>query len=83
MEITLEAARINMGYTQQEASKLFGVHYQTLAKWEEDSSKMPYESISKIPDIYGISSNFIFFGNKNEFIRSKRKKLKISIQSEG
>lgn len=75
-EITLEAARTNIGYSQNEAAKLFGVHYQTLAKWENDSSKMPYYMIDKIEDIYGISSNHIFFGPKNEFIRLLREKLK-------
>lgn len=75
MQITLEAARINAGYSQIEASKLFGVHYQTLAKWENDNSKMPYDMIGKIPNIYGISANNIFFGCKNEFIRCLREKI--------
>lgn len=76
MQITLEAARINAGYSQIEASKLFEVHYQTLAKWENDNSKMPYDMIKKIPKIYGISSNNIFFGRRNEFIRFIRKSIK-------
>lgn len=75
-EITLEAARTNIGYSQNEAAKLFGVHYQTLAKWENDSTKMPYYMIEKIESIYGISSNNIFFGPRNEFIRLLREKLK-------
>lgn len=73
MQITLEAARINAGYSQIEACKLFGVHYQTLARWETDSSRMPHNMIEKIPTIYGINSNNIFFGHKNEFIRSIRR----------
>lgn len=71
-QITLEAARINMGYKQKEAAAIFGVHYQTLASWERDSSNMPHTEIEKIPQIYHIPKEFIFFGNKNEFIRSKR-----------
>ena len=39
MVITLESARINAGYSQKEAGELFGVHYQTIAKWEEDNTK--------------------------------------------
>jgi transcriptional regulator, xre family len=70
--ITLEAARINIGYSQKEASTMFGVHYQTLAKWELDNSRMPFEMIEKIPDIYKIQKEDIFFGDKNEFIRSLR-----------
>lgn len=75
MEITLEAARVNAGYNQQEAGKLFGVHYQTIAKWENDNTRMPYEMIEKIPLIYGIPKDYIFFGVKNEFIRFNRAKL--------
>nr|DAY03902.1 MAG TPA: helix-turn-helix domain protein [Caudoviricetes sp.] len=70
--ITLEAARINIGYSQKEASTMFGVHYQTLAKWELDNSRMPFEMIEKIPDIYKVQKEDIFFGDKNEFIRSLR-----------
>lgn len=72
MQITLEAARINAGYTQEEAGKRFGVHYQTIAKWEENNSRMPYEMIKRIPEIYGIPSKYIFFGSKNDFIRLLR-----------
>ncbi|MDY5481949.1 MAG: helix-turn-helix transcriptional regulator [Veillonella caviae] len=76
MAITLEAARVNAGYSQKEAGELFGVHYQTIAKWEEDNTKMPFDMVKKISDIYGIEHNHIFFGSKNEFIRSLRSKLK-------
>ena len=73
MKIMLEAARVNAGYTQIEAAKCFGMHYQTLAKLEDDSSKMPYEFIRKLPKIYGIPVDNIFFGSKNEFIRLLRR----------
>lgn len=73
MLITLRAARVNCGYSQQEAAKLLGIHYQTLSKWENDSSDMPMSAISKASDVYHISANNIFFGNENEFIRNSRK----------
>lgn len=73
MVITLESARINAGYSQKEAGELFGVHYQTIAKWEEDNTKMPFDMVNKIPEVYGIEYNHIFFGVKNEFILSIRK----------
>lgn len=72
MLITLEAARRNIGYSQKEAADLFGIHYQTLAKLEEDSSNAPFAFIQKIPKIYKIPTNNIFFGPKNEFIRLLR-----------
>lgn len=74
--ITLEAARINIGYTQHEAAEKFGINYQTLAKLEKDSSNAPYSFIKKVPKVYGISDDNIFFGVTNEFIRSKRDEIK-------
>lgn len=71
-KITLEAARINAGYTQKEAAPLFGIHYQTLAKLEDDSSDAPYSFIQAIPRVYKISPDNIYFGQKNEFIRLLR-----------
>lgn len=71
-KITLEAARINAGYTQKEDAPLFGIHYQTLAKLEDDSSDAPYSFIQAIPRVYKISPDNIFFGQKNEFIRLLR-----------
>lgn len=71
-KITLEAARVNAGYTQKEAAPLFGMHYQTLAKLEEDSSDAPYSFIQAIPSVYKVPADFIFFGKRNEFIRLLR-----------
>lgn len=72
LKITLEAARTNIGYTQKEAAALFGIHYQTLARLEEDSSNAPFSFIQAIPSVYKITPDNIFFGRKNEFIRFMR-----------
>ena len=72
MKMTLEAARTNIGYTQKEAASLFGMHYQTLAKLEEDSTNAPYRFIQAIPNVYKVASDDIFFGRKNEFIHLLR-----------
>lgn len=72
MKMTLEAARTNIGYTQKEAASLFGMHYQTLAKLEEDSTNAPYRFIQAIPNVYKVASDDIFLGRKNEFIRLLR-----------
>lgn len=72
IKLTLEAARTNMGYTQKEAAALFGMHYQTLARLEEDSSNVPFSFIQAVPDVYKVPVNNIFFGRKNDFIRFVR-----------
>lgn len=69
IQMTMEAARVNAGLTQNEAGERFGVHYQTVAKWENDNSKMPFDMIRKIPSVYYVAPKFIFFGSKNEYIR--------------
>ncbi|WP_271002149.1 helix-turn-helix transcriptional regulator [Listeria seeligeri] len=74
MLITLKAARVNCGYTINEAAKLVGVHMQTLSKFEKDSSKMPLSLLKRVAELYHISEDNIFFGNENEFIRTLRKK---------
>lgn len=71
LKVTLEAARVMMGYSLKEAAKCFGVHYQTLANWEQDSNKMKQKYVQLIPEIYHIPISNIFFGSKNEFILSK------------
>ena len=68
-QMTLEAARINAGLTQEKAAERFGVHCQTLAKLENDNSKMSYDLVQKIPDVYKIAPKLVFFGDKNEYIR--------------
>jgi len=68
-QMTLEAARINAGLTQEKAAERFGVHCQTLAKLENDNSKMSYDLVQKIADVYKVAPKFIFFGDKNEYVR--------------
>lgn len=71
--ITLRAARVNSGYSQKEAAKLLGIHYQTLASLEKDSSQIPYAIIEKLESVYGVPADNIFFGFENEFIRIIRR----------
>lgn len=64
MQITMRAARINVGLTQEEASKQLGISENTLRNWESGKSA---PRASKIPDIcrlYKCSiENIIFFEN--------------------
>lgn len=73
LKLTLEAARHNAGYSQNEAASMLGVHPQTLASWEKDSSKLSFLEANKLAKLYNISTDILFFGPKNEFIRSMRK----------
>lgn len=71
--VTLEAARVNAGLTQIDAAAKLGVHPQTLARWERDSSNVPYAKICKIEETYHIPKGLIFFGKVFEFTRNLSK----------
>lgn len=73
IKLTLEAARVNAGYKQSEAAKKLGITQSTLSNWENNSTKLSYIDAIKIGEVYGVEPDMLFFGNKNEFIRSRRK----------
>jgi transcriptional regulator with XRE-family HTH domain len=77
IQITLKSARINLGLTLKESANLFGIHYKTLGKYENDSSNVPRSFILKVQKVYGIPSEFIFFGKQVDFINTKRNELNI------
>ncbi|EOH79733.1 hypothetical protein IGI89_003397 [Enterococcus sp. AZ141] len=68
-KVSLEGARVLAGMTQKEAASKFGVNYQTLASWEQDSNKMKQKYVQMIPSLYYVNPEEIFFGTKNEFTR--------------
>ncbi|HGO3842469.1 TPA: helix-turn-helix transcriptional regulator [Staphylococcus aureus] len=71
IKLLLRAARINKGMSQKKAASLLGVHYQTLASWEKDSSDLSRSKMLLLEKVCGIPLKYIFFGNENEFIRTK------------
>lgn len=64
MKLTLEAARRNVGLTQQNVADIIGVHNQTISKYEKDSSKIPFDLMNKLCSLYKVSKDDIFFGEK-------------------
>lgn len=69
IKVTLRAARVNTGLSLIEASKIFGINKDTLAKYEKDSSNIPRSIFIQIEDIYKIPVDNIFFGPQSEFFR--------------
>lgn len=69
LKITLEAARINAGFTQKQAAEALDLKASTLAGWEKDSTKLSYLEAHRLAHLYGVNPDILFFGNKNEFIR--------------
>ena len=60
-QITLEAARVNAGYSQKEAAKKLGVSNVTLCHWEKGVSMPKANQIMAICDLYAISYDRLIF----------------------
>ncbi|WP_353486102.1 helix-turn-helix transcriptional regulator [Apilactobacillus xinyiensis] len=73
VSFTLQAARINSGYTQKEVANKLKVNVNTIVSWEKDSSNLNFTRIQQLSTLYKVPMNMLFFGNKNEFIRKIRK----------
>lgn len=79
LKISLQAARVNAGFTQKEAAEALGIPASTLGGWEKNSTKLSYIEAHRLAKLYGISPDLLFFGTKNELIRylkSQSKKVK-------
>ena len=67
-KITLRACRVNLGLTLKEASKKFNIHHETLSNYENDSTNIPRTFFVKIESVYGIPVDYIYFGNRMDYI---------------
>ena len=64
LKITLEAARVNAGYTQKGAAEKLGISNTTLCNWEKGTSFPNAQQIDQICSLYGLSyDNIIFLPN--------------------
>jgi len=77
VKITLRAARNNLVLTRKQAAKLFNIHYETLTKYEYDSTNVPISFFNKIEEAYGIPLDFIFIGNEREYVKSMKDRLRL------
>lgn len=65
MQITMRAARINAGLTQEEAAKQLNISEVTLRNWEAGRSAPRASKCSDICRVYKCPiENLIFFENK-------------------
>lgn len=61
MAISLKAARINAGYTQQEAAKCLEISKGTLASYEMYKTKPDIKKSQQIAALYGMTVDDIIF----------------------
>ena len=60
-QITLEAARVNAGMTQDDAARALHVTKQTIVNWEKGRTAPTVKKAQLISEIYGISQEYIRF----------------------
>ena len=60
-KITLEAARVNAGYTQKEAARKLHISNKTLQNWETSKSYPNADKIAEICELYCIDYDHINF----------------------
>lgn len=66
MGLTLKAARVNTGLTQQDAAREIGISECTLSNYERGRSFPDVPTIKKIEEVYGVSySELIFLPKDN------------------
>ena len=66
MSLTLKAARVNVGLTQQEAAKALGIGKATLQNYEAGKQYPSIPILKKIEDLYGVPyADLIFLLENN------------------
>lgn len=68
-KITLAAARVNAGFTQEEAAIKLNISKETLSNYERGKSVPNWDMVKRMEDVYDFPTDFIFFG---EELRLKR-----------
>ena len=61
MKITLKAARVNVGLTQNDVAKRVGVNKGTIVNYEKYRTIPDIETAKKLAIIYGLSVNDLIF----------------------
>lgn len=63
--LTPAAARVNAGYTQEEAAKKIGTTKATLIKWEKGEVSPSVDKATVMANVYGWPLQFIIFGKES------------------
>lgn len=70
-ELTLKACRVNAGYTLRQVADKVGRNFQTISKYEKDSTKIPIDLLKELAELYKIRMDEIFLGDSTKKIESK------------
>lgn len=65
IQISLAAARVNAGLTQEEAAKALKVGKQTIVSWEKGRSEPKMSQSRELSKLYRMPLDFIFLPQKS------------------
>lgn len=65
LQISLAAARVNAGMTQEEVAKKMGVSKNTLVNWEKGSSEPTVTQGLGLSKLYNMPLDYIFLPSKS------------------
>ncbi|MDI5952789.1 helix-turn-helix transcriptional regulator [Streptococcus equi subsp. zooepidemicus] len=65
---TLKACRVNAGYTLREVAQKVGKNFQTISKYEKDSTLIPFELLKELSILYQVKMDDIFLGDSTKKI---------------
>lgn len=68
LQISLAAARVNAGLTQEDVAKAMKVGKQTVVNWEKGNSEPKMSQSRKLSELYGIPIDNIFLPSKSNII---------------
>lgn len=54
MQITLKAARINAGFTQEQVKEKLGYSRNSLHRWEKGIGSPKFNVLAKLCELYGV-----------------------------
>lgn len=64
LRITLAAARVNAGLTQEDVAKALRIGKQTLVSWEKGKTEPKISQVKELEKLYGIPYTRIIFLSK-------------------
>lgn len=65
LQISLAAARVNAGLTQEEVAKALKVGKQTIVSWEKGKSEPKMSQSRKLSKLYNMPLDYIFLQSKS------------------
>ena len=68
IQISLAAARVNAGMTQEEVAKRMHISKQTICNWEKGKAEPSITQARELSEMYGLGLDYIFLPIKSNII---------------